>query len=89
MNSTDFRQTAYNRPFIPQRADPYILHRDGRYYFTASVPEYDRIVLRRSDTLEGLASAPESIIWTRWKKRWAEKPITADMKRSLRTRRDT
>ena len=65
MNSTDFRQTAYNRPFIPQRADPYILHRDGRYYFTASVPEYDRIVLRRSDTLEGLASAPESIIWTR------------------------
>ena len=40
------------KPFIEQRADPYILrHTDGRYYFTASVPEYDRIVLRTADDL--------------------------------------
>lgn len=37
----------YNKPWILQRADPYVYrHTDGAYYFTASVPEYDRIVLR-------------------------------------------
>ena len=53
-----------NDPFIPQRADPYILHHtDGSYWFTASVPAYDRIVLRRSDTLEGLRTAEETTVW--------------------------
>lgn len=33
--------------WIAQRADPYVIrHTDGIYYFTASVPAYDRIVLR-------------------------------------------
>ena len=32
----------YNKPWILQRADPYVYkHTDGAYYFTASVPEYD------------------------------------------------
>ena len=54
----------YNEPWILQRADPYILKADdGSYYFTASVPEYDRIILRRADTLEGLKDAPEIEIW--------------------------
>lgn len=35
---------AYTAPLIIQRADPYIYkHTDGYYYFTASVPSYDRI----------------------------------------------
>ena len=47
MNKNNFVETSYNKPFIKQRADPYIYkHIDGSYYFTASVPEYDRIVLR-------------------------------------------
>ena len=55
MNVTNYRRTEYNQPFIEQRADPYIYrHTDGKCYFTASVPEYDRIVLRESDTLAGL-----------------------------------
>jgi GH43 family beta-xylosidase len=33
------------------------------YYFTASIPEYDRIALRRSATLAGLAEAEEVTIW--------------------------
>ena len=33
------------------------------YYFTASVPAYDKIILRESDTLEGLADATEHEIW--------------------------
>ena len=46
MNKDNYVTTAYNTPFIAQRADPYILHHEDRYYFTASVPEYDRIILR-------------------------------------------
>ena len=58
--------TGYNTPFIEQRADPYIYrHMDGTYYFTASVPEYDRIVLRSADNLEGLRNAEEKTVWTR------------------------
>jgi GH43 family beta-xylosidase len=51
-------------PLVPHRADPHIhRHTDGFYYFTATVPEYDRIVLRRSRTLRGLSGADESVIW--------------------------
>ncbi|MCR5452968.1 MAG: family 43 glycosylhydrolase [Lachnospiraceae bacterium] len=54
----------YNKPWILQRADPYVYrHTDGSYYFTASVPAYDGIVLRRSDTLFGLAEAEEVEVW--------------------------
>lgn len=60
------RLTEYNRPWIVQRADPYVCrHTDGRYYFTATVPEYDKIILRSSQTLEGLAHAEERVIWSR------------------------
>ncbi|SES27904.1 Beta-xylosidase, GH43 family [Lentzea xinjiangensis] len=54
----------YTNPIAEQRADPHIVkHTDGFYYFTATVPEYDRIVLRRATTIQGLASAPETVIW--------------------------
>ncbi|UVS79128.1 family 43 glycosylhydrolase [Actinokineospora sp. UTMC 2448] len=56
----------YTNPIAAQRADPHIVkHSDGYYYFTATVPEYDRIVLRRATTIQGLATAPESVIWRR------------------------
>jgi len=51
-------------PLIRQRADPFVCrHTDGYYYFTASVPEYDRVELRRSPTIAGLATAPAVVIW--------------------------
>lgn len=54
----------FNKPWIMQRADPYVyLHTDGSYYFTASVPEYDRIVLRKAGSLGTLAQAEEKTIW--------------------------
>ena len=54
------KQLKYNEPWILQRADPYVYcHTDGTYYFTASVPEYDRIVLRRAAHLADLADAEE------------------------------
>ena len=50
--------------WIAQRADPYVIrHTDGTYYFTASVPAYDRIILRSGKTLEELAGAEEITIW--------------------------
>jgi GH43 family beta-xylosidase len=56
--------TVYAGTLIQQRADSQIMkHTDGYYYFTGTVPEYDRIVLRRAKTLTGLASAPETVIW--------------------------
>ncbi len=64
MNQNNYLKTEYNDPFIPNRADPYIMvHSDQKYYFTASVPEYDKIIIRRSDTLAGLREAEEVIVW--------------------------
>lgn len=58
------RLTDYNKAWIPQRADPYVYrHNDGMYYFTASVPEYDKIVLRCAKKLASLQEAEEKIIW--------------------------
>lgn len=49
---------------IPQRADPFIYkHSDGYYYFTASVPQYDRIELRRAKTIDELATAKKVDVW--------------------------
>ncbi|MGG1876856.1 family 43 glycosylhydrolase [Paenibacillus cisolokensis] len=58
------KQINIQNPLIEQRADPWIYkHTDGYYYFTASVPEYDRIELRRSLTIQGLAEAPAVTVW--------------------------
>lgn len=57
--------TGFPNPFIEQRADPQIVrHADGRYYFTATVPAFDRIVLRGAESLAGLRDAEEVTIWT-------------------------
>lgn len=53
-------------PLIEQRADPFITPRTrGMYYFTGSVPEYDRLVVRGAPTIAGLATAQETVIWRR------------------------
>ncbi len=54
----------YINPLIIQRADPYIYkHKDNYYYFTASVPSYNLIEIRRSKTLSGLAHAAPRTVW--------------------------
>lgn len=53
-------------PLVWQRADPFVTPRTaGLYYFTASVPEYDRLIVRASPTIEGLGSAAETVVWRR------------------------
>lgn len=61
---------------IEQRADPWIYrHLDGFYYFTASVPEYDRIELRRSLTLQGLVDVEPLTVW----RKHASGPLSANI----------
>ncbi|MCR6660303.1 MAG: glycoside hydrolase family 43 protein [Asticcacaulis sp.] len=53
-------------PLVLQRADPQVFrHDDGYYYMMASVPEYDRLAIRRARTLTGLARADETVVWRR------------------------
>jgi len=40
-----------------------VLHTDGYYYFTATVPEYDRIELRRTKSLSALGKAESKVVW--------------------------
>lgn len=57
----------YLNPIVEQRADPWVYkHQDGYYYFTASVPEYDRIEVRRSTTLQGLGDAKPAVAWRKY-----------------------
>ena len=56
-------------PLIAQRADPWCLrHADGKYYFTATAPEYDRIELRVADSIGALTAAKPNIIWRKHEK---------------------
>lgn len=58
------KELRYNEPWIIQRADPYVYkHTDGWYYFTASIPRYDGIILRRAKSLADLPEAEEVMIW--------------------------
>lgn len=56
--------TIYNNPIVLERADPWVYkHTDGYYYFTASVPGYQTIELRRAKHLNDLQTAEKKIIW--------------------------
>jgi GH43 family beta-xylosidase len=56
--------TGIVNPLVRQRADAQVSKQaDGFYYLTGSVPEYDRLVLRRSRTIAGLSDAPETVLW--------------------------
>jgi GH43 family beta-xylosidase len=51
-------------PLVRQRADPFVWKQpDGWYYLAATVPEYDRIELRRARTVAGLAAAVPQVVW--------------------------
>ncbi|MCK6077851.1 glycoside hydrolase family 43 protein [Paenibacillus silvae] len=56
----------FTNPMLEQRADPWVYrHTDGYYYFSASVPAFDRIEIRRADTLEALREAEPVTAWTK------------------------
>ena len=56
----------FDNPIAEQRADPWVYkNNDGIYYLIATVPEYDRIVLRKAASINGLKQAEEKVIWTK------------------------
>lgn len=56
---------AKENPLVRQRADAQIFRHDGHYYMTASVPEYDRLIIRRARTLAELGTTEEAVVWRR------------------------
>ncbi len=57
---------SFDNPLAEQRADPWVYQSDdGTYYLIATAPEYDRIVMRESDSINGLKDAEEKTLWTR------------------------
>jgi GH43 family beta-xylosidase len=51
-------------PVIAQRADPWCYkHTDGLYYFTGSVPAYDRIEIWKAPSLRELSMAEPTVVW--------------------------
>jgi GH43 family beta-xylosidase len=64
MSMTLTVENDFINPLINQRADPWIFkHTDNYYYFTASVPKYDCIELRRASTINKLPDAVPKVVW--------------------------
>ncbi|MGO4771279.1 family 43 glycosylhydrolase [Flavobacterium sp. W22_SRS_FK3] len=54
----------FNNPIAEQRADPWVHKTDsGEYYLIATVPEYDRIEIRKANSINGLKEAKEKEVW--------------------------
>ncbi|MGK7397407.1 MAG: glycoside hydrolase family 43 protein [Candidatus Cyclobacteriaceae bacterium M3_2C_046] len=63
------QEMEFNNPIAEQRADPWVYKtKSGIYYFIATVPEYDRIVLRKALSINGLKEAEEKEIWHKHEK---------------------
>lgn len=63
------QSTEFNNPIAEQRADPWVYKTDaGEYFLIATVPEYDRIVLRKANSINGLKEAKEKEIWYKHEK---------------------
>ncbi len=59
----------FSNPIAEKRADPWVLKTDdGVYYLIATVPEYDRIVIRKATSISGLKEAKEKTVWVKHKK---------------------
>ena len=59
----------FNNPIAEQRADPWVHKTDsGEYYLIATVPEYDRIVIRRANSINGLKEAKDKEVWHKHEK---------------------
>lgn len=54
----------WQNPLVRHRADPWVWRADdGSCYFTATVPEYDRVELRRAPSLGELGAAAPAVVW--------------------------
>lgn len=64
INAQKLRKNQFNNPIATQRADPHVWKAaDGTYYFVATVPEYDRIEIRKSKSINGIKDAQAVVVW--------------------------
>ncbi|WP_181306947.1 family 43 glycosylhydrolase [Rufibacter sp. XAAS-G3-1] len=64
VNAQKLKKNQFNNPLATQRADPHVWKAtDGTYYFIATVPEYDRIEMRKSKTINGIKEAQPVVVW--------------------------
>jgi GH43 family beta-xylosidase len=64
VNAQKLKKHQFDNPIALQRADPHVWKAtDGTYYFVATVPEYDRIELRKSKTINGIKDAEKVVVW--------------------------
>jgi GH43 family beta-xylosidase len=57
------KKIMFDNPLALQRADPFVAQADGYYYFIATVPEYDRIEIRKTKTINGIKDAAPVVVW--------------------------
>jgi GH43 family beta-xylosidase len=62
------QQVQFDNPIAEQRADPWVIKNKEIYYLIATVPEYDRIVIRKSKSINGLKTAVEKVVWRKHNK---------------------
>ncbi|RNI21915.1 glycoside hydrolase family 43 protein [Rufibacter latericius] len=68
-NAQKLKKNQFNNPLAVQRADPHVWKTtDGTYYFVATVPEYDRLEIRRSNTINGIKEAQPVVVWRKHEK---------------------
>jgi len=60
-DTTPSTPLTFRNPIVTPGADPWIMFKDGWYWFTATAG--DRIDIRKSRTLAGLGEAPPVTIW--------------------------
>ena len=64
VHAQKLKKNQFDNPLALQRADPFVTRTaDGTYYFIATVPEYDRIELRKSKTINGIKEAEPVVVW--------------------------
>lgn len=64
MQAQKLKKNQFNNPLALQRADPFVTKAaNGTYYFIATAPEYDRIEIRSSKTINGIKEAKPVVVW--------------------------
>ena len=65
-NQSYSQSLVFDNPIAEKRADPWVYKTEkGEYYLIATVPEYDRIVIRKANSINGLKDAQEVEVWTK------------------------
>ncbi|MEO8414252.1 MAG: family 43 glycosylhydrolase [Ginsengibacter sp.] len=60
--NTGFAQTTFTNPLLPSGADPWVIHKDGYYYYTNSTGH--NITLWKTQNMGDLKSAEKKVVWT-------------------------